>query len=286
MSYFNKFYKENQNETSGNYYLTVLSIGVQINLKGQHYSTSEELLSDMRFFRNSIFAHHGRKFISPDLQAHFGSKTWYKPKDSFDVSQLSSKELLAIGTLKKIEDYYEQLNSQEQKTAEGIFRFIKSYTFQRLDTVLYTIADFDTQAGLDTIQTIIKETELGNFTLNYRFEKNNKTMWQDSVVNPYFWIGDHEIFKNWENHFYIGFTATQFCKAQSNAMWEQPFELGLLELGYSSILDCDQHATISEYESYLKNFRGNLLNYNAYEGGGKLLVWYEPIKRFITFYAP
>lgn len=36
-------------------------------------------LADLRLARNEIFARNGRSFQSPDLQAHFASRSWYRP---------------------------------------------------------------------------------------------------------------------------------------------------------------------------------------------------------------
>lgn len=36
-------------------------------------------LGELRLARNEIFARNGRSFKSPDLQAYFGSRSWYRP---------------------------------------------------------------------------------------------------------------------------------------------------------------------------------------------------------------
>lgn len=50
---------------------------------GEYY-TAEELssLSDFELYvaRNEIYAYHGRMFVNADLQQHFASKSWYKPR--------------------------------------------------------------------------------------------------------------------------------------------------------------------------------------------------------------
>jgi serine/threonine-protein kinase len=35
---------------------------------------------ELRILRNTIFAKHGRKFVSKDLQDYFGTKEWYHPQ--------------------------------------------------------------------------------------------------------------------------------------------------------------------------------------------------------------
>lgn len=63
------------------------------------YVTTEELdkmtAEQIRLARNEIYARHGRRFQSEDLQSYFDSKPWYKgtiDSDSFDESVLNEYE--------------------------------------------------------------------------------------------------------------------------------------------------------------------------------------------------
>lgn len=57
-------------------------------------------LTMLRLMRNSILAHHGYVFQSPDLQEYFGKEPWYKPADNNDNIQLSLLERLNIDIIK------------------------------------------------------------------------------------------------------------------------------------------------------------------------------------------
>lgn len=60
----------------------------------------------LRIYRNSIFALHGYRFKSPDLQRYFASKSWYKPENkSLDeiVKTLNPVEKINIQLLKLVE---------------------------------------------------------------------------------------------------------------------------------------------------------------------------------------
>ena len=63
---------------------------------------------DLRLAINEIYARHGRKFKSAELQEYFNSKSWYKPQydpDEFDKKQtdiLSNVELKNLQTLTAI----------------------------------------------------------------------------------------------------------------------------------------------------------------------------------------
>lgn len=73
------------------------------------YSRSElTRLSDYELFiaRNEIYARHGRKFQSDDLQAYFNDKSWYKgtvDAGSFDESVLNDTEIANASLIHEIE---------------------------------------------------------------------------------------------------------------------------------------------------------------------------------------
>jgi YARHG domain len=50
----------------------------------------------LTILRNGIFARYGRRFKEPDLQSHFDSQSWYRPRyevDQFPVSVLSEIDM-------------------------------------------------------------------------------------------------------------------------------------------------------------------------------------------------
>jgi hypothetical protein len=59
--------------------------------------------SQLRILRNLIFAVHGYKFRSADLQEYFGNEDWYEPSDSFSDSLLNSFERQNIALIQELE---------------------------------------------------------------------------------------------------------------------------------------------------------------------------------------
>jgi hypothetical protein len=45
--------------------------------------------NQLRLLRNAIFARHGRTFSTPQLQAYFNSRPWYRPHADYSDDQLS-----------------------------------------------------------------------------------------------------------------------------------------------------------------------------------------------------
>jgi eukaryotic-like serine/threonine-protein kinase len=46
----------------------------------------------LRLLRNTVYARHGRKFDSPDLQKYFSAKEWYEPRDDYQDSMLTASD--------------------------------------------------------------------------------------------------------------------------------------------------------------------------------------------------
>lgn len=59
--------------------------------------------SELRIMRNYIYARHGYKFKSPDLQQYFANYSWYTPRYSNVENMLSSVERSNVMTIKSYE---------------------------------------------------------------------------------------------------------------------------------------------------------------------------------------
>ncbi|MEW6125662.1 MAG: protein kinase [Acidobacteriota bacterium] len=46
----------------------------------------------LRLLRNTVYARHGRRFESADLQKYFNSKDWYEPRDDYQDSRLTAND--------------------------------------------------------------------------------------------------------------------------------------------------------------------------------------------------
>ncbi|HEX5707395.1 MAG TPA: protein kinase [Pyrinomonadaceae bacterium] len=53
---------------------------------------------ELRFLRNTVYARHGRSFTSGDLQQHFTSRTWYRPRAGYtdDMLDEADRDNLAL----------------------------------------------------------------------------------------------------------------------------------------------------------------------------------------------
>jgi serine/threonine protein kinase len=76
-------------------------------LKGELLSEAEIRgfsQAELRLLRNTIYARHGRVFQSPDLQQHFEGRLWYKARQNYDLSELSTNDQANVKLLQKAEN--------------------------------------------------------------------------------------------------------------------------------------------------------------------------------------
>ena len=60
--------------------------------------------AELRILRNTVFARHGRRFVSPDLQEHFGRFAWYNPGVDDVDNRLSQYDRFLIAYMLRLED--------------------------------------------------------------------------------------------------------------------------------------------------------------------------------------
>lgn len=106
------------NTESGNLKTRLLA---ESNLEGK---SAEEL----RIMRNEIFARHGYKFKSKDLQKHFSKFDWYEAKYDDVTDKLSETEQKNIALIKK----YEDKASRKGKASASFSEFLA--LFERIES--------------------------------------------------------------------------------------------------------------------------------------------------------
>ena len=69
----------------------------------EHFTRNE-----LRLMRNEIYARHGMRFRSADLQKHFEAKAWYAPTSDDVSKQLSEIERINIEMIRQIEKRHDE----------------------------------------------------------------------------------------------------------------------------------------------------------------------------------
>ena len=81
-------------------------------------------LYELRILRNEVYARHGRRFETPWLRAYFKDATWYTPRPSFTIAELSEIEKANIKVIQALEARrHEELSARElsNRDVEGLF---------------------------------------------------------------------------------------------------------------------------------------------------------------------
>jgi len=81
-------------------------------------------LYELRILRNEVYARHGRRFETPWLRAYFKDATWYTPRASFTIAELSDIEKANIKVIQAVEARrHEELSARELSNhdVEGLF---------------------------------------------------------------------------------------------------------------------------------------------------------------------
>ena len=142
---------------------------------------------------------------------------------------------------------------------------------------------------MDTVITRIREKEYGVINIDYSILRKGIIIWRTKSSNPYFWLGDNPLFQEWDNHYFYGYLALKYCRAKRVDMWK-PLEEEILNQivshGYTEIQDEEYNISKSEYKRFIVNHDGDLIEHSQFEAGSKLQIWFEPIKKFISFYTP
>jgi hypothetical protein len=100
------------------------------NGKGWWHQTSNKVLcvaylelfdaQQLRLMRNEIYARHGWKFSSDDLQKHFSQFSWYKPLGNNSAVKLSALEQFNVNLIKAMEAKAEKRNGQKVTPATSL----------------------------------------------------------------------------------------------------------------------------------------------------------------------
>lgn len=113
--------------------------------------SAEELNSlsskELRLARNEIYAKHGRKFSSEDLQSYFSEKIWYKPKYEAAEFEAKSNGMLNVVELENIKLIVENEKLRNSTTLDGYQEVLED---KRLVLSREEIENYLQNQGMDT----------------------------------------------------------------------------------------------------------------------------------------
>jgi hypothetical protein len=275
----------------------------------KHYSREElkdKSLEELRKIRNEIFARHGYIFNSKDLAKYFKTKDWYEPKHEDVDSLLTKTDKKNINLIVGIEKEIRQKMIPFDKTLLRKYRNIKDsvkvhddfmskllktidqFKNRIPDTTVYIIGNIDDNGTRDTIATrVFKKRD--TIYVQSSWIRKNKLMWTESIKNPYMWIDDDDLFQFDTRSQWVTFTIGIYYappelndKSDYSAIKKEE----ALQMGFNWIKRKDLQITEADYRGYFEKFNGQILEHGNPVIRHELLIWCEPIKAFVLYYAP
>src|SRR5258706_761479 len=216
------------------------------------------------------------------------SKSDTDSTNTFRASSLSAdKELIS--------QYEKELTSgTESFKAKFISRLIavmQQFNGNVLDTTMIVVGNLDGDNKQDTIRNRVYLVSK-DVTVKSSWVVNNDTLWKSEFQNPYFVIDTNHLFEpdTTARGLWLTFsTAINYSipTIESKAEFDNSFGKSkqmLFDFGISELKQKGINISLKEYQEYLNNFKGELLNFGEPENREGLYIWYQPAKCFITYY--
>jgi hypothetical protein len=213
--------------------------------------------------------------------------------DSLNVDNTSA-HILTID--KKLLDtyvaaYQNDTIAEEKKYFSKLLHIINEFNGKKLDTTLLAIGNIDGDAEKDTIFSRIYYNSKRIY-VDSKWLKNNKVIWNYKYANPY--VSFNSALLNYDTRsiwtiFAVGIlygtpainTRQEFDEHADSSLQNYVYEYGIADLKKAGI-----KINKEDYKTYLKNFKGGLLEFGEPETREGLFVYYQPAKRIITYYQP
>jgi hypothetical protein len=213
--------------------------------------------------------------------------------DSVNVDNTSA-HILTID--KKLLDtyvaaYQNDTIAEEKKYFSKLLHIINEFNGKKLDTTLLAIGNIDGDAEKDTIFSRIYYNSKRIY-VDSKWLKNNKVIWNYKYANPY--VSFNSALLNYDTRsiwtiFAVGIlygtpainSRQEFDEHADSSLQNYVYEYGVADLKKAGI-----KINKEDYKTYLKNFKGGLLEFGEPETREGLFVYYQPAKRVITYYQP
>jgi hypothetical protein len=172
-----------------------------------------------------------------------------------------------------------------------LLHIINEFNGKKLDTTLLAIGNIDGDAEKDTIFSRVYYNS-NRIYVDSKWLKNNKVIWNYKYANPY--LSFNSALLNYDTRsiwtiFAVGIlygtpainTRQEFDERADSSLQNYVYDYGVADLKKAGI-----KINKEDYKTYLKNFKGELLEFGEPETREGLFIYYQPAKRVITYYQP
>lgn len=239
----------------------------------------KDALQKYRIMRNEIFARYGRTFKSKNLNTYFKEKPWYKVNPNYHDSLLTENDKDLV---KKIQSFENRLKNLKGDTLEFYKKEVEFRARPDFDSVGSYLIDYTGDGKNESHINVFKKR--GNKLYLQTIIIKDK----DTLFNQQVWVGfapsyfeDTEVFNDWS----IMLRNNAPPAKRKSESFTKSYMPQLMASDIIGITGGNMDKTIQDAKNYLKSFKGYILIIASNESGGKAWIWYEPLKKFITFYV-
>ena len=187
--------------------------------------------------------------------------------------------------------YQNDTIAEEKIYFSKLLHIINEFNGKKLDTTLLTIGNIDDDTEKDTIFSRVYYNS-NRVYVDSKWLKNNKVFWNYKYANPY--LSFNSALLNYDTRsiwtiFAVGIlygtpainTRQEFDEHADSSLQNVVYDYGVADLKKAGI-----KINKEDYKTYLKNFKGELLEFGEPETREGLFIYYKPAKRIITYYQP
>jgi hypothetical protein len=205
-----------------------------------------------------------------------------KPKTQTETKKNQTVDSVLLS---KYEKQLENSTETEKELLKTTISLIKEFSFRTIDTTIYQICHIDSDLIEDTLSTRIYELKNKIIVLT-EWKQNGKLNWTKKLENPYLWINENPLYDYEKRDKWITFAiGLKYALPVFHKTTDQPELLETaINLGIQDLKEQGIDVSATDYKNYIDNYKGDLIEVGDPECNDGLLIWYEPIRKFITFY--
>ncbi len=247
-------------------------------------SIDGNLLKEIKFVRNEIFARYGREFKNQEYISYFSKFDWYKTSPNYNDSILTDNDLRDIKVLINYEDSLLYLNNKEINTIKNAVNLMKQFRYTTIDTTIYSTGYINSDDIIDTANTTIKLIN-NKISIIYSWVKDDSLIWEYMFIDPYLWVSDSKLFEYGTRDIWVTLAiAAEKCIFEFKNKYD--FEFITEESGAYIAHLYEKSIIEKQFLNYIKNSIKQVVIYSQDESGGNLDFWYEPLNKFVPYYRP
>ena len=173
----------------------------------------------------------------------------------------------------------------DKKFVNHLLKTIEEFENRELDTTLIGLGQFEEDNKIDTIKTRVFE-ENGKIIAYSSWTKNGKLLWEKQIIEPYMWINENPLFEGGKRSKWVTFTIGVYHTSPNIYRIEKYENLrtGSIRGGIEDLKKNGFEVDTVLYKKYIENYKGDLMDWGQPESRDGLFIWYEPLKRFVSYY--